>query len=154
MIRQAAIQFRRVSAEDVAAVVAIEANVDEPKTYGRPLTLQAALTEIERAAYYLVMKGGQSIGTAAFEFRSDGAAYLSNIALLPGYRNQGFGREVVAFLLSQCVSAPRIELVTHPENLVALSLYRSFGFTVGGRSDNHFGDGEPRLILSRDNSKL
>jgi ribosomal-protein-alanine N-acetyltransferase len=49
--------------------------------------------------------------------------------------------------LEQCKEAPRVDLVTHPQNDIALKLYTSLGFKVESREENYFGDGEPRLVL-------
>ena len=53
----------------------------------------------------------------------------------------------MSFVFQQNKGALRFDLVTHPENLPALNLYLSLGFNVESRSENHFGDDEPRLLL-------
>ena len=47
----------------------------------------------------------------------------------------------------------KIELVTHPQNTAALKLYSKYGFIVTGQKENYYGDGEPRLILTKVNKK-
>jgi ribosomal-protein-alanine N-acetyltransferase len=73
----------------------------------------------------------------------------SNLAIIPAYRRRGIGRAAVLFLLDKSNGAPRIDLVTHPENDGALRLYMSLGFRIESRKENYFGDGEPRLVLAR-----
>lgn len=49
--------------------------------------------------------------------------------------------------LKKMTKYPRIELVVHPHNNPAISLYLSLGFKIESWRDNYFGDGEPRLVL-------
>jgi ribosomal protein S18 acetylase RimI-like enzyme len=78
---------------------------------------------------------------------------ISNVAVEPACQGQGIARAAMEFLLERNHAAPRIELVTHPENAAALRLYGSLGFVVEGRRENCFGDGEPRLLLARGKRK-
>ena len=47
----------------------------------------------------------------------------------------------------------RIDLVTHPHNSKIIGLYLSYGFIIEAWKDNHFGDGEPRIVLARELQK-
>lgn len=50
-------------------------------------------------------------------------------------------------ILALAKSAPKIDLVTHPENTKAIRLYESLGFKIAERKENYYGDGEPRVVL-------
>jgi ribosomal protein S18 acetylase RimI-like enzyme len=141
--------FERATLDDAPTLVAMERQIGELKTYGQPLTTEAAIEEIRKSVFYFIKDGDDCVGTAAYRIRPDRSVYLSNIAILPAYRRKGLGRAAVMFLLARCQGASRIDLVTHPENEGALHLYMSFGFKVESRKEDYFGDGEPRLVLVR-----
>jgi len=143
------VTFERASEEDVGIVVFVEANIGEPRTYGRPLEFDAAAEEIRQNAFYLIRQGDAVVGTCACRTRPDNSAYLSNIAVLPAFRGRGIGRAAMMFLLAECWAADTIDLVTHPDNAAALNLYGSLGFAITARREDPFGDGEPRLVLVR-----
>jgi ribosomal protein S18 acetylase RimI-like enzyme len=141
--------FILASEKDAEALVVIEQQVGEPKTYGKPLTLDGALEQLRTSQFYFIQIDNAHVGTAALRIRADNSVYFSNIAILPAHRGCGLGRAAMSFLLAKSEKAPRIDLVTHPENGAALRLYTSLGFTVESRQENYFGDGEPRLMLAK-----
>lgn len=143
------VTFERATKADAETIVAVEASVGEPKTYGAPLAFDAVVEEIGANAYYIVKQGDAVVGTCACRVRPDNSAYLSNIAILPAFRGRGFGRAAVRFLLAECQDAETIDLITHPENVAALRLYGALGFKVASRIEDYHGDGEPRLVLER-----
>jgi len=73
--------------------------------------------------------------------------YLSGLAVDPAYQGLGVGRDALEQVLSEVKNAPKIELLTHPDNENAIKLYQSFGFEITDKKDNYFGDGEPRIVL-------
>jgi ribosomal protein S18 acetylase RimI-like enzyme len=58
------------------------------------------------------------------------------IAVFPAYQNQGVGKSLFRkYLASASARFPRVSLGVHPENHVAIRLYKAFGFeqfAVGG----------------------
>lgn len=50
-------------------------------------------------------------------------------------------------LLDKLSKYSAIKLTVHPHNNKAIGLYLAMGFLIESWSDNHFGDGEPRLLL-------
>ncbi len=141
--------FRRAIESDVALLLALEAEVGEPKLYGPISEPAAALDEIQENFLYFLMLGRNIAGTAAYCIRGDGSVHISNLAVTPAHRRRGIARAAMAFILEQNQAAPCVDLVTHPENRAALGLYLSLGFWVEARRENHFGDGEPRLFLTK-----
>jgi ribosomal protein S18 acetylase RimI-like enzyme len=142
--------FEQATEKDAGAIVALERKIGDLKTYGQPLGLEAALEEIRKNTFYLIKDGDIIVGTAAYRVRPDNSVYISHMAIDPGYRRLGLARAAMSFLLERNKGASRIDLVTHPENEIALRLYRSFGFQVEARKENYFGDGEPRLVLAKE----
>jgi ribosomal protein S18 acetylase RimI-like enzyme len=150
MTRDAAeLAFVRATAADADRLAAHEQRVADLKLYGQPLDRAVCLREIASNVLYFVEVNGALAATAAWELRDDGSAYLSSIAVDPHYRRRGIARAAMIFLLEEAKGCPRIDLVTHPDNAAAIGLYRSLGFAIERRQDNYFGDGEPRVVMSR-----
>lgn len=97
---------------------------------------------------YLIEKDGIVVGNISYEKKSDDHVYISGLAIDSRFQNQGIAREVLGQILESLKDIERIDLVTHPENTVALKLYQSLGFVIESRKENYYGDGEPRLVLA------
>ncbi len=143
------ISFEEAAARDVEIFRALERNAADPKTWGPLSTNESALREIGENTLYFIKRGNAVLGMAAYRVRPDGSVYISNVAIDPAFRRQGLARSAMEHILRMNASAPRIDLVTHPENHNALRLYVSLGFAVESRKEDYFGDGEPRLVLAR-----
>jgi ribosomal protein S18 acetylase RimI-like enzyme len=139
----------RAQPHDAQAIAAFELAVMDLKLYGRPLDTSAAYSEVLSNAYFLQMADRSIISTGALRLQADGTAYLSNIAVHPAYRRQGFARAMMQYLLQDCREASSVELAVHPDNGAAMALYSSIGFVLFEQRDNYFGDGEPRVIMVR-----
>lgn len=144
------LEFRRATKDDVEMLVHFERVVTDPKLYGVSLSPEWVEKEILENNYYCVFSENRLVGTAAYCIRADGSGYLSNIAVDPACRRRGIARAAMEFLLSHCIQAQRVDLTVHPENHRALALYESFGFCAESLKENYYGDGEPRLILVRE----
>jgi ribosomal protein S18 acetylase RimI-like enzyme len=129
------------------SLVAFERKVSDPRIYGPMLDVPGALEEIKRNTICFIKMGDIVVGTAAYRLRADKSVYISNLAVDPAYRGQGVARATMLLILGKCNQAPRVDLVTHPENNNAFQLYTSLGSKVESRKENYFGDGEPRLVL-------
>lgn len=149
MTSRALTLFRRADAADVALIAAFEIEVADGKLYGRPLERDAVLSEIAANQYHLLLLGDRLVATGALRLQDDGSAYLSNIAVLPSLRRQGLGRAMMNHLLGSCGGASSLTLAVHPDNEPAIALYRSLMFSPTIVRDNFFGDGEPRLMMTR-----
>lgn len=132
---------------DIAALLDIEKSVAGPKTYSPMLTEEDWREEMESSSVFLIRSGDQVVGNISYEEKSPEHLYISGLVVKPEFQGKGIAREVLMQVLSQHASARRVDLETHPDN-PALKLYESLGFKVESRSENHFGDGEPRLILA------
>jgi ribosomal protein S18 acetylase RimI-like enzyme len=72
---------------------------------------------------------------------------INGLVISPKFQGRGFARQAIQLILKKVKKYPRIELMVHPHNVPALSLYLSLGFMIESWHNNHFGDGEPRLVL-------
>lgn len=78
--------------------------------------------------------------------------YLASLAIAPEYRGLGLGRallvESMGLLTGEGICG--IEMTVAPDNVEAVSLYRSCGFVEKELKRNFYGPGEDRLLLRRD----
>lgn len=100
---------------------------------------------------YLIYEDGYLVGSTEYQIKSPDHAYLSGIVIHPNFQEQGIARKAALFRLNKLENFKRIDLVTHPNNFKIINLYQSLGFKVEKRVENYFGDGEPRLVLAREN---
>ena len=76
--------------------------------------------------------------------------WIAGMAIHDDRQGRGWGR----LLLQATIDRLRdydmkvIRLLVHPSNKVARRLYENFGFIDTGERDNHFGPGEPRMLMS------
>ena len=96
---------------------------------------------------YLFKSGGKTVGHINFRIKDDGSAHVGGFVIDPKYQGKGIGRQAMELILKMAKDAPKIDLVTHPDNIKAVSLYRSLGFEITERKENYWGDGEPRVIM-------
>jgi ribosomal-protein-alanine N-acetyltransferase len=147
------ISYVKATASDVESFIALQQRSTDRKLWGPIDGPERALREIAENTLLLVRSGDETVGSVAYRVRSDGTVHISNVIVVPSVRGRGLARSALSHVLDVTRGAPRADLVTHPENEPALRLYRSLGFAVESCKDNHFGDGEPRLVLVRTASR-
>lgn len=143
------ITLQRATGGDVDAYLAVEKSVMGPKTYSGVTTKEEAREEIEKNVVYLIKKDDQAVGTIQYQLEGKDCAHITGLVVDPRFQKQGIGREALTRVLDELKDIKRIDLVTHPQNTHAIMLYLSFGFVIESWKDNYFGDGEPRIVLSR-----
>jgi ribosomal protein S18 acetylase RimI-like enzyme len=120
------------------------------KTYAELRSEKEFLDELKLGKIYLFKTGKKVIGHITCETKDDGSIRLGGFTIAPQYQGKGFGRQTMELILDKIKGAPKIDLVTHPDNHRAVGLYRSLGFQIVGRKENYFGDGEPRIIMEKE----
>jgi ribosomal protein S18 acetylase RimI-like enzyme len=124
----------------------------ESETYA-PVEDEGEITEdLKKGSVLLIKKGNEVIGTISYHIREDKNAYISGFVIDKKYRGEGFGREALEQVLMAVKDAPKVELITHPNNSSALQLYTSFGFKIIERKENYYGNGESRVVLALNRS--
>lgn len=142
------ITLRRATIEDISNLIEIEKSVSGDKTYSALLEESEWKEEMEKGVVYIIEDFGSVAGNISYERKSDNHFYISGLAIRPEFQGRGIAREALLRVLEELYDARRIDLVTHPDNVKALSLYQSLGFLVEQKIDNYFGDGEPRIVLA------
>ncbi|OGG59709.1 hypothetical protein A2765_03920 [Candidatus Kaiserbacteria bacterium RIFCSPHIGHO2_01_FULL_56_24] len=140
----------KASMQDVDTFLALERKVSGLPTYSPTLSEEEMRRDLETGVAYLIKHENTPIGSIMYDEKGD-VAYISYMVVDPAYQGRGVARKALISVLEELKGKRRIELVTHPDNAKALKLYQSLGFIVEGRKENYYGDGEPRLMLVKEN---
>lgn len=91
----------------------------------------------------------QLIGFIAADLRrSEGAAWIATLAVLPEYRRKGVGRALLKTCESQ-ISLPRIRLCVRESNQPAIKLYQKFGYQQVEIWNRYYRGGEHALVFEK-----
>lgn len=144
------ISLKKAGTEDMSTLIEFEKSVAGTKIYSPALEEKDWKEMLAKEIVYLIENNGEVVGNVSYEKKGDDHVYLSGLAIDPRFQGRGIGREVLGKILEELKDVKRIDLVVHPENSRALELYESFGFKEESQKENYFGDGEPRLVLIKE----
>ena len=130
---------RRAMIEDAKEIFAIEM-----ECFSVPWSLDSIETELlneDKKLYYVVEDVNGVVGYAGAWLVYD-EGQITNIAIRPSARRQGFGAKLTSALIEECFKRGMHEifLEVRISNLSALSLYRQLGFTVKGMRKNYYSE--------------
>ena len=130
---------RRATIEDTKEIFAIEM-----ECFSVPWSLDSIETELlneDKKLYYVVEDANGVVGYAGAWLVYD-EGQITNIAIRPSARRQGFGAKLTSALIEECFKRGMHEifLEVRISNLSALSLYRKLGFTVKGMRKNYYSE--------------
>lgn len=130
---------RRATIEDAKEIFAIEMDC-----FSVPWSLdsiEAELINQEKKLYYVIEDTEGVVGYAGAWLVYD-EGQITNIAIRPSARRQGFGATLTRALVEECFKRGMHEifLEVRISNLSALSLYRQLGFTVKGMRKNYYSE--------------
>lgn len=130
---------RRATIEDAKEIFAIEMDC-----FSVPWSLdsiEAELINQEKKLYYVIEDTEGVVGYAGAWLVYD-EGQITNIAIRPSARRQGFGATLTRALIEECFKRDMHEifLEVRISNLSALSLYRQLGFTVKGMRKNYYSE--------------
>ena len=143
------IKLVEASKSDVDKFIELDRKVSGKKIYSPIVDRDEMLAEFDKNKMFLIKREGTVVGTIMYEMKDSSHAYISGLVIDQDMQRQGVGRASMKLLLDKLKGVTRIDMVTHPDNDAALSLYESLGFSVESRRENYFNDGEPRLVLVR-----
>jgi len=141
--------LKRASKKDIETLLFIERSLDNLKIYSPILINEEMKESLEKSVKYIIEKQGEVVGSYSYEIKSKDNVNIGGPAILPEFQGRGIGKEITRRILEELKDYKRIDLEIHPDNLISLKLFKSFGFVVESRIENYFGDGEPRLILTK-----
>lgn len=130
---------RRATIEDAKEIFAIEMDC-----FSVPWNLdsiEAELINQKKKLYYVIEDTEGVVGYAGAWLVYD-EGQITNIAIRPSARRQGFGATLTRALIEECFKRGMHEifLEVRISNLSALSLYRQLGFTVKGMRKNYYSE--------------
>ena len=130
---------RRATIEDAKEIFAIEM-----ECFSIPWSLDSIETELlneDKKLYYVVEDANGVVGYAGAWLVYD-EGQITNIAIRPSARRQGFGAKLTSALIEECFKRGMHEIFLEVRifNLSALSLYRKLGFTVKGMRKNYYSE--------------
>ena len=130
---------RRAMIEEAKEIFAIEM-----ECFSVPWSLDSIETELlneDKKLYYVVEDANGVVGYAGAWLVYD-EGQITNIAIRPSARRQGFGAKLTSALIEECFKRGMHEifLEVRISNLSALSLYRQLGFTVKGMRKNYYSE--------------
>lgn len=130
---------RRATIEDAKEIFAIEM-----ECFSVPWRLDSIETELvneDKKLYYVIEDANGVVGYAGAWLVYD-EGQITNIAIRPSARRQGFGAKLTSALIEECFKRGMHEifLEVRISNLSALSLYRQLGFTVKGMRKNYYSE--------------
>ncbi len=134
---------------DIEAYIAIEHKV-KGRTYSAITTEEGVREEFAKGPVYMIKRGAEIVGMISYEIKEDNSAYISGLTIDPKYQGLGLAKIAMKQVLDEIGGSKKVWLLTHPDNVKAVSLYQSLGFKIGERKENYFGDGEPRIVLTLD----
>lgn len=143
------ITYEPLSRKNLPEVLAIE-RVSFPEPWSETLFLK----EIDqKGSYFMVFRlDSKVIGYGGLWLVLD-EAHITNIAVHPLYRRQGYGSMILRHLLEAAISrrATMATLEVRETNLVALNMYRKFGFRQVAIRRGYYGDaGEDAIVMVND----
>jgi len=146
--------LRRATEKDTPDLIEVEKKLDGSKIYSAAITEKDWKEEFDKknSVIYLILKDSKVVGDISYEIKTNDLAMITGLAIDPDFQGMGIGRVAVGLVLEELKDVKKIELATHPDNKKAIKLYSSFGFVQKRRIENYFGDGEPRILMVKENN--
>jgi [ribosomal protein S18]-alanine N-acetyltransferase len=115
--------------------------------------LAGELRNAEICHFYVARGAGEEVLAFCSCWLIQDELHINSLAVTPGYRGQGLGRNLMAFVLEASArrGARRATLEVRRSNEAAQRLYRGLGFVLAGRRPNYYSDPqEEALVYWRD----
>lgn len=139
-------EIRKMTLDDLEQVVAID-QVSFSLPWP-PRSFQFELTDNEASRCWVTDLDGRVIAVLVGWFIVD-ELHIATIATHPDFRGQGIGRHLLLHVLGSAKEegAIRAFLEVRENNLIALKMYRDFGFVEDGRRVKYYKDNDEDAIL-------
>jgi ribosomal-protein-alanine N-acetyltransferase len=131
------LELTRMRRRHLRRVLAIEGRV-----YPRPWSASLFLAELSQRhtrSYLVARRAGQVVGYAGMMFTGV-EAHITNIAVDPDVHGHKVGSRLLLALATEAIArgAERLSLEVRVSNSSAQSMYRKFGFSVGGTRKGYY----------------
>ena len=138
----------RATTKDIQTLLEIEKTTIGLKLYSGYFNEKEVEEYVKNSIVYLIKNNDDIVGSISYDVMDFDHADISGLVVKPEFQKQGFGRKAMKLLFKKLKDYKKVSLCVHPDNH-ACKLYESFGFKVESRKENYFGDGEPRLIMTK-----
>ncbi|NOZ12259.1 MAG: ribosomal protein S18-alanine N-acetyltransferase [Acidobacteria bacterium] len=91
---------------------------------------------------------GTAVGFACFQYFLN-ECHILNIAVLPEFRKQGIGQQLMEWMLTELKNAQEFYLEVRENNRAAISLYQALGFQPIGKRRSYYQDGETAIVMHK-----
>lgn len=140
------ITLEKTTSKDLPVLLEIEKTVIGPKVYSGYSSEKEIQEWIDNDVIYFIKKDDTVVGSISYEIKNENHVYISGLVIRPEYQRQGMASRAIRLLLAELREFKKFSLVVHPDN-PAFKVYEAFGFKTESRVENYFGDGEPRLVM-------
>lgn len=130
---------------DIANVVEVET-----KSFQIPWSKESFENELKnKLALYLVAKVDEKAVGYIGVWKIFDEGHITNVAVHPEFRGKGIGKALISELLSLCSKdgITSFTLEVRESNVVAQSLYKSFGFIEEGKRKAYYSDNNEDAII-------
>ncbi len=93
-------------------------------------------------------KDSEMVGFGCFQHFLD-ECHILNVAVLPAFRKQGIGKQLVTWMFTWLPGAKDFYLEVREGNRAAISLYESMGFQIIGEREEYYQDKETALVMHK-----
>lgn len=139
----------RATNKDIQKLLKIEKTTIGLKVYSGYFTEEEVEGYVKDSIVYLIKNNNDIVGSISYDIINSNHADVSGLVIKPEFQKQGFAKKAMELLFRELKDYKKLSLVVHPDNH-ALKLYKSLGFIEDSRKENYFDDGEPRLIMVKD----
>lgn len=147
MTPPASCSIRIASLPDLGAIDALEAASFEADRF--PRRNLGRMLAGGRTVFLLAESGGMPSGYLALSFRrGSGTSRLYSLAIAPQARGKGVGAALITRAVEETArrGLRSVRLEVRQSNMAARTLYERCGFTLRGRRESYYGDGEAALL--------
>jgi ribosomal protein S18 acetylase RimI-like enzyme len=142
--------FKQAKDADWKTVAALEKSVSGTKYYF-PYTKESEVREyIKNSRVFIVETGGKAVGTVSYQMLGKDEAEINGVTVHPDFRGEGIAQQSMAFIMNELKGIKRVIAFVHPKNVPAIKLYWGASMSIESWEDDHYGDGEPRLVMARE----
>ena len=147
-VEAATARIRISTADDVAAMAGIHGLSFAKGWTAEDLT---STLSVPGAAALVVELAGTTYGFVQFQWVA-GEAEINTICVLPNYRRQHFGQDLMRGLIVhlQAMGTTKLFLEVAENNGAARGLYESFGFQVSGQRKAYYADGQNAVTMIKE----
>ncbi|MCA9353514.1 GNAT family N-acetyltransferase [Candidatus Nomurabacteria bacterium] len=135
--------------KDIERFISIEKTAVEEYTYSGITEYSEAKEEIEKSNVFFIYRGDTLVGSCEYIIKDENTAVLGGLIVLAEFRGSGIARAAALFRIDKVKNYKNVYLVTHPHNSKVIILYLSLGFKITEWKNNYWGDGQPRILISR-----